>query len=35
VVEAPGVGDIVKSRSVSRDYENLKGIGQISLSFPS
>src|SRR5207244_12890134 len=28
VMEAPGVGDIVKSRSVSRDYENLKGIGQ-------
>ena len=27
VMEAPGVGDIVKSRSVSRDYENLKGIG--------
>ena len=28
VMEAPGVGDIVKSRSVSRDYEDLKGIGQ-------
>jgi class 3 adenylate cyclase len=28
VVEAPGVGDIVNSRSVSRSYENLKGIGQ-------
>jgi class 3 adenylate cyclase len=28
VMEAPGVADIVKSRSVSRDYENLKGIGQ-------
>jgi class 3 adenylate cyclase len=28
VMEAPGVGDIVKSRSVSRNYENLKGIGQ-------
>jgi len=27
-MEAPGVGDIVKSRSVSRNYENLKGIGQ-------
>jgi len=28
MMEAPGVGDIVKSRSVSRNYENLKGIGQ-------
>jgi hypothetical protein len=28
VMEAPGVGDIVKSRWVSRNYENLKGIGQ-------
>ena len=28
VMEAPGVGDIVNSRSVSRNYENLKGIGQ-------
>src|SRR6266550_1126142 len=28
VMEAPSVGDIVKSRSVSRNYENLKGIGQ-------
>src|SRR6266403_1946065 len=28
VMEAPGVGDIVKSRGVSRNYENLKGIGQ-------
>jgi class 3 adenylate cyclase len=28
VMEAPGVGDIVKSRWVSRKYENLKGIGQ-------
>ena len=28
VMEAAGVGDIVKSRSVSRNYENLKGIGQ-------
>jgi class 3 adenylate cyclase len=28
VMEAPGVDDIVKSRSVSRKYENLKGIGQ-------
>jgi class 3 adenylate cyclase len=28
VMEAPGVDDIVKSRSVSRDYEDLKGIGQ-------
>jgi len=27
-MEAPGVGDIVKSRSVSHNYENLKGIGQ-------
>ena len=28
VMEAPGVGDIVNSRSVSRNYENLRGIGQ-------
>jgi hypothetical protein len=28
VMEAPGVADIVKSRSVSRKYENLRGIGQ-------
>jgi class 3 adenylate cyclase len=28
VMEAPGVNDIVKSHSVSRNYENLKGIGQ-------
>jgi class 3 adenylate cyclase len=28
VMEAPGVEDIVKSRSVSRTYEDLKGIGQ-------
>ena len=28
VMEAPGVSDIVKGRSASRDYENLKGIGQ-------
>lgn len=28
VMETPGVGDIVNSRSVSRKYENLKGIGQ-------
>jgi class 3 adenylate cyclase len=28
VMEVPGVGDIVKWRSVSRNYENLKGIGQ-------
>ena len=28
VMEAPGVADIVGTRSVSRDYENLKGIGQ-------
>ena len=28
VMEAPGVDDIIKSRSVSRNYENLKGIGQ-------
>ncbi len=28
VMEAPGVSDIVNSRSVSRNYENLKGIGQ-------
>jgi class 3 adenylate cyclase len=29
VMEAPGVSDIVKSRSVSRNYENLKGVGQM------
>ena len=28
VMEVAGVGDIVKSRPVSRNYENLKGIGQ-------
>jgi class 3 adenylate cyclase len=28
VMEALGAGDIVKSHSVSRNYENLKGIGQ-------
>ena len=28
VMEAPGVSDTVGNRSVSRDYENLKGIGQ-------
>jgi class 3 adenylate cyclase len=28
VIEAPGVDDIVKSRSVSRNYDDLKGIGQ-------
>jgi class 3 adenylate cyclase len=28
VMEAPGVADIVKGRPASRDYENLKGIGQ-------
>jgi len=28
VMQAPGVGDLVRSRSVSRDYENLKGVGQ-------
>ncbi|MBR1272928.1 adenylate/guanylate cyclase domain-containing protein [Bradyrhizobium sp. AUGA SZCCT0222] len=28
VMEAPGVSDIVKGRPASRDYENLKGIGQ-------
>jgi class 3 adenylate cyclase len=28
VMEAPGIGDIVNSRSVSRKYEDLKGIGQ-------
>jgi class 3 adenylate cyclase len=28
VMETPGVADIVNSRSVSRNYENLKGIGQ-------
>jgi hypothetical protein len=27
-MEAPGVCDILNSRSVSRNYENLKGIGQ-------
>jgi hypothetical protein len=27
-MEAPGVSDIVKGRPASRDYENLKGIGQ-------
>jgi len=28
VMEAPGVNEIVKNRSVSHDYESLKGIGQ-------
>ena len=28
VMAAPGVSDIVKGRRSSRDYENLKGIGQ-------
>jgi len=28
VMEAPGVSDMMENRSVSRDYENLKGIGQ-------
>ncbi|HYX45377.1 MAG TPA: adenylate/guanylate cyclase domain-containing protein, partial [Sphingomicrobium sp.] len=28
VMEVPGVDDIIKSRSVSHNYENLKGIGQ-------
>jgi class 3 adenylate cyclase len=28
VMETPGVADIVHSHSVSRNYENLKGIGQ-------
>jgi hypothetical protein len=28
VMETPGVADIVNSRSASRNYENLKGIGQ-------
>jgi class 3 adenylate cyclase len=28
VIEAPGVGDILKSRSVSHNFENLRGIGQ-------
>ena len=28
VMEAPGVSDIVKGRPASRDYQNLKGIGQ-------
>jgi class 3 adenylate cyclase len=28
VMESPGVADIVKSRSVSCNYENLKGVGQ-------
>ena len=28
VVEAPGVSEIIQSRSVSRGYENLKGVGQ-------
>jgi class 3 adenylate cyclase len=28
VAEAPGVSEIVQSRSISRDYENLKGVGQ-------
>jgi hypothetical protein len=27
-MEAPGVGDIVNSRSVSRNYKNHKGIDQ-------
>jgi class 3 adenylate cyclase len=28
VMEVAGVNDIVKSRAVSRNYENLRGIGQ-------
>ncbi len=28
VMEVPGVADIVQSRPVSRNYENLRGIGQ-------
>ena len=28
VMEAPGVSDLVRGRKASRDYENLKGIGQ-------
>ena len=28
VMEAPGVHELVGNRVVSRDYENLKGIGQ-------
>jgi class 3 adenylate cyclase len=28
VVEAPGVSEIIQSCSISRDYENLKGVGQ-------
>lgn len=27
-MESPGVSDIVKGRPASRDYENLRGIGQ-------
>ncbi|WP_192177983.1 adenylate/guanylate cyclase domain-containing protein [Mesorhizobium amorphae] len=29
VMEVPGVADIVQSRPVSRNYENLRGIGQM------
>src|SRR4051794_33584170 len=28
VAEAPGVSEIIRGRSISRDYENLKGLGQ-------
>ena len=28
VMEAPGIHELVGNRVVSRDYENLKGIGQ-------
>ena len=28
VVEAPGISEIIQSRSISRDYENLKVVGQ-------
>lgn len=28
VMQAPGVSDVIKGLAVSRDYENLKGIGQ-------
>ena len=28
VAEAPGVSEIIQGRSISREYENLKGVGQ-------
>jgi class 3 adenylate cyclase len=28
VMETPGVADIIKGRTASRDYENLKDVGQ-------